>query len=372
MAITQEQLKDVASTLHKWAIDNNLMSFGTPDISSSGQKLFQQTITPFSSHTDILKKKHITAIGINNKEGSIYIYTNKKLSKAEQKQLPTKTTEGVTYQYRQAQAFSIDNSPEPLKGGASGYYQTPKGIYTCGSSISIGNERSAGTLGCLVKNKSGDVFGLTNNHVIGGCSNTRTDMPIVGPGIIDVMPKSLDPFTLGHHSSVLPMVSGAPNLVNATDNTDAAIFKIKNMDLISSMQGVYFDTPSLVGDITEGSQVEKVGRTTDHTTGFVESQIYNAFPLTYDLVVWHSPSEFTKFNSTVYFYNVYKVVGDNGAFSSAGDSGSLVVMKNDKGERVAVGLVFAGRAPNTSYILPLKPILKALDMTLVAGHNTKT
>ena len=81
------------------------------------------------------------------------------------------------------------------------------------------------------------------------------------------------------------------------------------------------------------------------------------------------------FSGFVTFHQVFSVIGHGCAFSDNGDSGSLVTTLDSEGNRVAVGLVFAGRtdaaAPGekTSLILPIKPILEALGVTLVTGHN---
>jgi len=81
------------------------------------------------------------------------------------------------------------------------------------------------------------------------------------------------------------------------------------------------------------------------------------------------------FSGFVLFAQVYVVVGEGNIFSDTGDSGSLVTTVDAEGNRSAVGLVFAGRgdaaAPGEkiSLILPIKPILAALDVTLVTGHN---
>ena len=74
------------------------------------------------------------------------------------------------------------------------------------------------------------------------------------------------------------------------------------------------------------------------------------------------------FVGTVYFAPVYLIRGRNGAFSQPGDSGSLVTTLVNN-ERFAVGLVFAGRGSDASYMLPIAGILDRFGVSLVSGHG---
>ncbi|MBR0893260.1 hypothetical protein JQ637_46290 [Bradyrhizobium diazoefficiens] len=88
-------------------------------------------------------------------------------------------------------------------------------FYTCGSSISVGNNREAGTLGAIVRDSSAKQYGLTNNHVSGSCSFAPVGLPILAPGIVDVVPGNLSPFTIGFHSVALKMAPGSADNVRA-------------------------------------------------------------------------------------------------------------------------------------------------------------
>lgn len=50
---------------------------------------------------------------------------------------------------------------------------------------------------------------------------------------------------------------------------DSGLFKIRDEAAVSSMQGDVYDTPTEVRALTDDMAVEKVGRTTGHTTGKV-------------------------------------------------------------------------------------------------------
>jgi hypothetical protein len=240
--------------------------------------------------------------------------------------------------------------------------------YTCGSSISVGNNRDAGTLSCLVRDPAGEIFGLTNNHVSGGCSYAGVGLPIVAPGIFDVAPGGLNPFTLGFHHHALPLIAGSPDNVDPKKNLDAAIFRVLSVDVVSSFQRDVYDTPASAGSLTPGMAVEKVGRTTGHTKGVVISQVYGANHILYQAQLYG-------FSGPVFFDPLFAISGDTVQFSDSGDSGSLVITTDGAGERKAVGIVVGsmndGTAPGgkATLALPIEPILTALGVTLVSGHH---
>lgn len=241
-------------------------------------------------------------------------------------------------------------------------------FYTCGSSISVGNNREAGTLGCLVRDAAGQLFGLSNNHVSGACSYAPTGLPVIAPGILDVSPSNPHPFTLGIHTRQLPMHVGDPSSIDHTQNSDAALFQILNPAVISSMQRRHYDTPATVMDLEPGIQVQKVGRTTDLKSGVVLGEIVGAVPINY-------AAGHYGFSGAVYFEPLWVVHGVGDLFSDGGDSGSLVTHVDGAGVRHAVGVVVGGCADNSapggkrSIILPLRSILNRFNVELVANHN---
>ncbi|KQY75343.1 hypothetical protein [Brevundimonas sp. Root1423] len=319
---------------------------------------------------EALTKKPITAVGFNPHEGddgAIVVYTARQLTKAEQEALAS------SYEGETSVTFEVAKPPVVDPAAAPPPALVPPGSqwsrYPCGRSISQANVREAGTLGCLVQDKEGVIHGLSANHVTGGCSNARVGSPISAPGIKDVGAGQPDPRAIGHHVQTGRFAAGDPSTVNFTDNTDAAIFRIIDPAQMSSWQGDHFDTPAQVADPREGARVRKVGRTTGMTTGFIQSQIAGPHPATFKAMVHHSAEEFVEYRATVYFQPAYALRGQTGPFAANGDSGALVVQEEDDGSWSAVGLVFSGNASEMTYMLPLKPILEAMALSLVSGHN---
>jgi hypothetical protein len=294
------------------------------------------------------------------------VYTNKLVRKKLKEMLPHEGAGGVTIAYDVGVAELVGKLPPSPFGTPPGALHNNR--YTCGSSIHVGNRLGAGTMGCLVTDAAGALYGLTNNHVSGNCNYASPGLLITAPGPIDVGAGGIDPFCIGHHHHGLRMVHGTPDNPNVqpSQNTDAALFRIANPNLVTSMQkdGAY-DTPALVGPMAPGMVVSKVGRTTGRTGGTVRAQISGPLPVRYKMAE-------LEIDMAVFYEPVFVVEANApGVFSLAGDSGALVNTLNAQNQRVAVGLVVSGEAskPQISFVLPLQPILQGFGVTIVSGHH---
>lgn len=318
----------------------------------------------------ILRQKWIRAVGTNAPAGEIVVFLARAVPGVRQVLTLPSHCDGFTLRYHQG-------NPEAVTPAAVAQAATPcavvningRPVYTCGSSVSVGNARSAGTLGCLVRDAGGTLFGLSNNHVVGGCNYAPGGLPILAPGVLDVGPAMPHPFTLGVHERQLPMLMGDPTTVDTIQNQDVAIFRLTCPDRVSSQQQTFYDTPGVSMPLVPGLRVRKVGRSSGYTEGTVIGALVGPQPVNYS-----APEH--SFNGPVYFDGLHAVVGSGDRFSEPGDSGSLVVHEALDGNLYAVGLVVAGQVSNQapgnllSLILPIQPILGALNVSLVAGHNT--
>jgi hypothetical protein len=205
-------------------------------------------------------------------------------------------------------------------------------------------------------------------------------MPIVAPGIIDIVSGGLDPSTIGYFDKVMPMISGNPDLVSFAINSDAALFRIKDENAVSSWQSDQYDTPQETIDVDEidpndffdgNLLLEKIGRTTHYTLGDLEAEVLGPEPVYYKLTVHYGPAESEDIQLPVSFGNFLKLRGRHGLdFSQPGDSGSLVVLKRRSDEkRFAFGLLFAAPSKGPTYVMPIRPILEYFGVELVSGHN---
>lgn len=365
------EIREAADLLRSWAAHEGMyagdLSFPQPEADDVA------LIRPITAAgREILRDKQVNAVGINTRDRTITVYLVKsaKIPKKSLALLPA-TVDRHPILYTQGVISPVDNKPAIPFGAPYYIRQTPAGTdhYTCGSSISVGNSCEAGTLGALARDSAGQMYGISNNHVSGSCSQAPVGMPIVAPGILDVSAGNHPPFTIGFHHDALPLLAGAVALVDHKKNSDFAVFKINNESVITSYQQSYYDTPSSVQPLQPGMSVSKVGRTTGLKQGIVGNEIIGPFPIPYSAANYG-------FSGVVYFDSLFVVEGLAGEkFSDGGDSGSLVVSTDASGNQHAVGILFAGLPSNTAsggqftLVLPIEPILTSLGLSLVSGHN---
>lgn len=365
------QAAEAAHIFYDWAAESGLISetLVLPKGSTDAELALVKPSTDVGRQ--LLRSRQVLGVAFNNARSEVIVFTKRIPPKAKKQaaSLPF-SVDNVSVVYRQGVQEPIGGIPTVPFGGPAYIVRQAAGAgrYTCGSSISVGNYRDAGTLGCLVRDGNGALYGLSNNHVSGSCSFAGVGLPILAPGIYDVVPNGLNPFTLGLHSRALPMVPGSADNINPLQNLDAAIFSILNDALVSSFQGNAYDTPIAVGPLTPGMDVEKVGRTTGHTRGRVIGQFHGAHPIFYSAAHYN-------FSGQVYFEPSFTIVGAPDCFSDSGDSGSLITTIDPNGQRIAVGIVVGGMSDGSApggkatVALPIEPILNGLNVTLVGGHN---
>jgi hypothetical protein len=365
------QADKAAQVFHDWAVGEGLMPEGptAPLQATQGEIATIQPITDLGKQ--VLRSKQIQSVAFNEPRREIIVFT-KRAAPTSKKQLAAipQAVDDVIVTYNQGVQNPIGGPPSIAHAGPP-YVIRIRGTtqhYTCGSSVSVGNARDAGTMGCLVKDAGGLLHGLSNNHVSGSCSFAGVGLPILAPGVVDVAPNNLPPFTIGFHSRALAFIAGSADNINPKANLDGAIFRIANEASVSSYQGAAYDTPAVVGDLVANIEVEKVGRTTGLTRGRVTGQMHGAHPIMYTATLYN-------FSSIVSFDPVYAIAGLTDLFSDNGDSGSLITTTDAAGQRIAVGIVVGGMndgsAPGKrlTIALPIRPILQGLGVTLVSGHN---
>ncbi|MGQ2186038.1 hypothetical protein ACT4MK_22170 [Bradyrhizobium barranii] len=356
--------KDVAENILAWAKKHRMLQKSPVDEAIESDEVdknfIPQRMFSQAAVQEVFRRRSINLVGYSEPEGKVVIFTHGKLTASDQKLVPF-SFKGVEIEYIQGGIAQVKGDAPPPRVTP---YTYEGGAVRCGSSIYPVNCRGAGTFGALVRDAAGDLYGLTNNHVGGACNLAAPGLPILCPGSLDANEDAIDPFTIGRHARLLPINDGIPENVDIALNCDTAIFKISDPTRVSSFQGKHRDTPALVVEPVSGMSVEKIGRTTGLTTGKIIAASATPLPVSYKIPEYG-------ITKTVFFNDVYIVVGENGTpFSRAGDSGSLVMGYSASGQRASVGLVFAGdEARGLSFILPLPDLLSRLGVTLVSGHN---
>lgn len=351
------EIEKAALKLQNWAINEGLFNSKSLQSYAAVAGAEEPAEEPFTALAGrILKSRKVEGFGVNEKSKTIYVYISSQLTKKQLKEMPDKI-DGF------AIAFALGGqviSGPPSGIPPSAHTRMHKGRYCCGNSIILANQFSAGTFGCLVKDKEGQLYGLSNNHVTAGCSNADLGFPILAPSPVDVKAGSINPFTIGINSKALQLYPGNPEVVSsASENSDAAIFQILNPDMVTSMQGGLYDTPAKVAKPNFEMPVRKFGRSTGDTKGIIRTRAAGMQPVSYKTKDYHF---------VAYFPNVWIVEGIGGPFCTEGDSGALVVHESEAGGCEAVGIVFGGDGRN-SYILPLSDILARLEVSIVSNHN---
>jgi hypothetical protein len=209
--------------------------------------------------------------------------------------------------------------------------------------ISIGNvgECSAGTLGARVKSGS-SFFILSNNHVLALQNTAAKGSAILQPGRYDtncVTSLADQIATLGNY---VPISYSGNNTVDAAlaPTTTASV----GNGTVAGGYGVP-NTQTMAAALNMA--VQKCGRTTGCTKGTVTA--INA-----TVNVQYS-------GGVARFVNQVVISGRRGAFSKAGDSGSLIVTDNASANPVA--LLFAG-GQTTTIGNPIGAVLSALNVTI--------
>ncbi len=205
--------------------------------------------------------------------------------------------------------------------------------------VSIGHFNiTAGTFGCLVQ-KDGDLFILSNNHVLANSNEAELEDAILQPGPADGGMEAED--IIATLSEFVPITFESDDADIPDNLVDAAIAKPVNTD---EVENEIFQIGTIAGvkEACFEMEVQKSGRTTGLTNGVIE-QIDVTSRVNY------GPGRVAVFTDQVMA----------GSISQGGDSGSAV-LDNDNN---IVGLLFAGSDTST-LINRIENVFDALEVTL--------
>ena len=222
--------------------------------------------------------------------------------------------------------------------------------------VSVGNVTSggSGTIGCRLRDRNGNQFLLSNNHVLALNNAATIGDAIQHPGVGDA--GSNDPsFQIGFLADFEPVVYATlPLTVNSPTNImDAAICQLTSNDLVGTTGPCYgYGTPRQTPcNAVLGLKVQKVGRTTQRTRGFI-STLNAALSLA-------GP---TATEVSVFVDQIVCETHDGTNFGAEGDSGSVVVTNPGNSP---VALLFAGpQGGGPASCNLIGPVLERFDMTI--------
>ncbi|MBI2853971.1 MAG: hypothetical protein HYX87_03505 [Chloroflexi bacterium] len=203
---------------------------------------------------------------------------------------------------------------------------------------------TAGTIGARVRDTSGNVYALSNNHIYANENRANMGDAVIQPGTYDGGVSPAD--NIGTLSAFEPIVFST-----AAGNTIDAAIALSATSMLgkSTPPGGYGTPKSTTATATINMKVKKFGRTTGLTKGQVYA-IHATVNVTYD-------SGVARF--------VEQIVVTPGKFSRGGDSGSLIVTdsRTSASDRLPVGLLFAGSQTFT-VASPIDPVLARFGVTI--------
>ena len=210
----------------------------------------------------------------------------------------------------------------------------------CG--VSVGHVSvTAGTLACLVVKtgaEKGARYILSNNHILANVNGAGIGDLILAPGPLDGGDPT-DP--LARLTEFQPLSFSGPNSMDAAIGelirTDDATPDILNIGRVVN--------PPVAAALYQS--VRKHGRTTQHTVGIIAD-------LSADIRVRYG-------TQVADFEDQIAITGAGEAFSSGGDSGSLVV---DAVTLHPMALLFSG-GTTTTFASPILPILARFGVTII-------
>ena len=236
-------------------------------------------------------------------------------------------------------------SPHAKPGGGAGSIKPTGYARPAYVGMSTGNalECAAGTIGAKIS-KGGSIYALSNNHVYARENAGSVGEVIYQPGRYDLNCGSGSQYAFG-------TLAFFQNISFSGNNTvDVALAKLNSSTQLnaSTPPGGYGAPSSATTTATLNMAVQKFGRTTGLTTGVVTG-------VNVTVRVQYTDGVAT-------FVNQVQITGNRGAFSKAGDSGSLIVTQNGKNP---VALLFAGGGTST-FANPIGPVLQAVGGTIVS------
>lgn len=200
---------------------------------------------------------------------------------------------------------------------------------------------TAGTIGARVVDASGNVYILSNNHVLANSNGASIGDAIYQPGPFDGGTSADQVATLFRFRPI-DFAGGANPFDAAIASTTAA--DVGNATPVDDGYGtpsaqVYGDAggDGMFDDVASllGTRVQKYGRTTKLTKGAITG-INGTVTVCYE-VVFIFCTKSARFTD--------QLIIDAAGFSDGGDSGSLIV--SDDGTSRPIGLLFAGSATQT-------------------------
>lgn len=322
----------------------------------TAKPLFAQIVAAFGC--DCLNGFAITLKQVQGKrtdQPAIVFYVNRKLSLRNlpvQNRIPKQIN--IPWEYTEDGVLEVVTDVQVARFQA---HKNVARVRPCPGGFSIGHpDITAGTFGCLVKylQAPGVPVILSNNHVLADTNAAAIGDPIIQPGTSDGGADPADWIADLTQFYPIDFTSGAANRIDAAIATPRDPWANYVVHAIHDIgPGIPTATRHIgVGDLDE--RLQKKGRTTGHTWGYVDS-VMATVQVKYGL-----------FQKATF---VDQIIVSNPLsqpdFSAGGDSGSAVLDVDNR----LVGLLFAGSPsdPNagtqaTTIVNPIRFVFNLLGL----------
>lgn len=224
------------------------------------------------------------------------------------------------------------------------------------SSINTTGACASGTLGCRCRDRAGNLYVLSNNHVYGLSNAAAIGSPLSQPSPGDntclIVPADVIA-TLSDFQRTITF-TGATNFPTAPINImDAAVglSPIGQVDVATPLVGYGVPQRTPQENLFVGMAVQKCGRTTGYTKGKIMTLNAEA--------MINTPNGLARYRSCIVIHTATRLP----AFGAPGDSGSLVVTDPD---RRPVAILFAGGGINV-FLNPISPVLHRFKIGIDDG-----
>lgn len=215
---------------------------------------------------------------------------------------------------------------------------------------------TAGTIGARVKDGSGNVYALSNNHIYANSNEASIGDDELQPGPYDGGTAPEDVIGSLHDYE--------PIAFDGSNNTIDAAIAATSTDLVGTAtpEDGYGLPGTTTASASAGLAVQKYGRTTGFTQGEV-SEINVTVDVCYETAGPFRCKKLARF--------VDQIAITPGSFSDGGDSGSLIVTDDSNNNNNPVGLLFAGSDTRT-LANPIDAVLNRFNVTIDDGSSGGT
>ncbi|MEZ5352254.1 MAG: hypothetical protein R2762_06420 [Bryobacteraceae bacterium] len=197
----------------------------------------------------------------------------------------------------------------------------------------------SGTLGAFVKDTEGTAYILSCNHVLSANGRVNSESAVLSPAPVDV-------FDVGKTTEVAKEIQHVPLETAGENEVDCAVAGLTGYRL-ADIEEIPTKKPALGDKVVQLGKQQTTGKIVDLQATLIVDYSFGSFRFKNQILIQSDPA--------------------GGPFALDGDSGALVVGKDDES---AVGLLFAP-AGDLAVACPIDRVLEKLKVQLLSARAVK-